>query len=144
MFVSFVFLHLSSRIYICIRNFIQLALKITLHILNMKCMIRKKILGLSLSLYQRYCFDFKKRGRAFGKACLMIFMNFKNKLKMKISYTKSFANKILKSATKVNFLKYLRLSRFMYGNIHFVENRRNSMFTLTKVTFCLKKSKWNK
>ena len=144
MFVSFVFLHLSSRIYICIRNFIQLALKITLHILNVKCMIRKKILGLSLSLFQRYCFDFKKRGRACGKACLMIFMNFKNKLKMKISYTKSFANKILKSATKVNFLKYLRLSRFMYGNIHFVENRRNSMFTLTKVTFCLKKSKWNK
>ena len=113
------------------------------HAAYIKCEmhVRKKILGLSLSLFQRYCFDFKKRGRACGKACLMIFMNFKNKLKMKISYTKSFANKILKSATKVNFLKYLRLSRFMYGNIHFVENRRNSMFTLTKVTFCLKKSK---
>ena len=43
MFVSSVFLHLRFyvRIYICIRNFIQLPLKIMLHILNAKCMIRK-------------------------------------------------------------------------------------------------------
>ena len=74
-------------------------------------------------------------------ACLITFMNFKNKLKIKFSYTESFVNKILKSAPKVNFFKCLHLSRFIYKNIHLVENRCKTMFTLTKVTFYLKKSK---
>ena len=73
----------------------------------------------------------------------MIFMNFKDKFKMKISNTESFANKFLKSAPKVNSFKCLRLSRFLYGSIPLVENRPNAMFTLTKVTFYLKKSKRN-
>ena len=66
-------------------------------------------------------------------------MNFKNKLKMKINFTESFANKILKSAPKVKFFKCLRLSPFMYVNINLAENRRNAMFT--KVIFYLKKLK---
>ena len=82
----------------------------------------------------------KRWGRACRKGSLMIFMNFNSKLKMKISYTERFVNKILKSATKVNSFKCLRLSRFMYGNIHLVQNRRNAMFTLTEVTFFPKKS----
>ena len=83
----------------------------------------------------------KRWGRACRKVSFMIFMNFKSKLKMKISYTESFVNKILKSAPKVNSFKCLRLSQFMYGDIHLVENQCNAMFTLTKVTFYLNKSK---
>ena len=108
--------------------------------------VASRILGLNLSMYQRYCFNFKKQcwGRPCGKACLIIFMNFKNRLKMKNNYMGSPANKILKSTPKVNSFKCLPLSQFMYGNIQLVENWRNSMSMLMKVTFCLKKSKWNK
>ena len=149
-FVSSVFLHLRQqnlymhqKLYpISVQDY-DAYVKCEMHVQKKNLCVAPRILGLSLSLYQRYCFDFKKRalGTRLQKSFSHDFMNFKNKLKIKFSYTESFVNKILKSAPKVDSFKCLRLSRFMYGNINLVKNRRNVMFTLTKVTFYPKKSK---
>ena len=63
---------------------------------------------------------------------------------MKISDTEIFANKILKSTPKVTSFKYLRLSRFMCGNIHLVYlNESNFLpkeIKMKHITFLLESS----